>query len=147
MIRLVHRFVEFIPAKLDPGVIYIALGYGTVTHLCCCGCGNEVVTPLTPTDWKITFDGETVSLHPSIGSWNLPCRSHYWIRNNRVSWAEDWTEEQISQSLVDDMRLKADRYEVEAAPRGVSEPNHSDSSPRKPNIWERIKKHFTADFK
>jgi hypothetical protein len=47
--------------------------------------------PLKPADWQLTFDGKTVSFHPSIGNWNFPCRSHYWIRNNRAGWDEDWS--------------------------------------------------------
>jgi hypothetical protein len=34
-------------------------------------------------------------LPPSIGNWSLKCRSHYWIKNNRISWAEDWSQAQI----------------------------------------------------
>ncbi len=64
--------------------LYVSIEFTTVVHKCCCGCGREVVTPLSPTDWKLTFDGVSISLHPSIGSWNLPCQSHYWIRHNRV---------------------------------------------------------------
>ncbi|WP_310793974.1 DUF6527 family protein [Paraburkholderia sp. BL23I1N1] len=58
--------------------------YGTISHSCCCGCGNEVVTPLTPTDWSLTFDGEHISLWPSVGSWNLPCQSHYVVKSPGV---------------------------------------------------------------
>ena len=32
------------------------------------------------------FDGRTISLNPSIGNWSYPCRSHYWIKGNRVVW-------------------------------------------------------------
>ena len=78
------RFVKAVPRDLEPGVLYVSMEYGTVVHSCCCGCGFEVVTPLTPTDWRLTFDGESVSLWPSVGSWNLPCQSHYVIENNRV---------------------------------------------------------------
>jgi Family of unknown function (DUF6527) len=35
-------------------------------NLCCCGCGEKVVTPLRPTDWKLIFDGKTISLDPSL---------------------------------------------------------------------------------
>jgi Family of unknown function (DUF6527) len=89
--KLSHKFVEFVPEVLEKNVLYVSITYGTASHLCCCGCGREVVTPITPTGWKLTFDGETVSLNPSIGNWNFPCRSHYWISNNRVEWAENWT--------------------------------------------------------
>ena len=93
---LTHEFVEFIPDVIQERKIYVSIEYATAVHKCCCGCGKEVVTPLSPTDWKLIFDGKTVSLDPSIGNWSFPCRSHYWVRNNRTLWAEDW-----SQSLID----------------------------------------------
>ncbi|MBK7970270.1 MAG: hypothetical protein IPK08_15745 [Bacteroidetes bacterium] len=66
-----HKFVEFIPDVIEGGVLYISIEYCTAIHKCACGCGNEVVTPLSPTDWEITFNGKTVSLDPSIGNWVL----------------------------------------------------------------------------
>jgi len=99
---LSHVFVDEIPSVLDPGVVYISLGYGTVAHLCCCGCSNEVVTPLSPVDWSVTFDGETVSLNPSIGNWGLPCRSHYWIDRGRVRWARSWSDDEIAANRARD---------------------------------------------
>ena len=109
MSNLTHKFVEFIPDALDDGVLYVSIAYGTVSHRCCCGCGREVVTPLSPTDWKLIFDGETVSLYPSIGNWNFPCRSHYWIRYNRVEWAEDWSDWQVEAAMAKD-RVQKDKY-------------------------------------
>ena len=88
--KLAHKFVELVPEKLEKGILYISITYGTASHLCCCGCGREVVTPIARNGWKFTYDGETVSLAPSIGNWNLPCKSHYWISESRVEWAEDW---------------------------------------------------------
>jgi hypothetical protein len=82
-----HRFVEYIPEQLEERTIYISIRFATAVHRCCCGCGREVVTPLSPTGWSLTFDGETISLAPSIGNWSYPCRSHYWIRRDRVVWA------------------------------------------------------------
>ena len=82
--HLQHRFVESVPTALEAGILYISVNYGTVIHSCCCGCGEEIVTPLTPKGWKITYDGETISLWPSVGNWKLPCRSHYVIDRNRV---------------------------------------------------------------
>lgn len=63
---------------------------------------NKVVTPLTPTDWCLVFDGDTVSLDPSIGNWNFPCRSHYWIYRNRVKWAKAWTPAKIQAGRASD---------------------------------------------
>ena len=110
MTKLAHKFVEFIPDTLDDGVLYVSLAYGTAAHRCCCGCGREVVTPLTPTDWKLIFDGETVSLFPSIGNWDFPCRSHYWIRHNRVEWAADWSDWQVEAATAKDRMLKDSFY-------------------------------------
>jgi hypothetical protein len=106
---LTHEFVEFIPDELKQGAVYISMRFATVSHLCCCGCGNKVVTPLRPTDWKLIFDGKTVSLDPSIGNWSFPCRSHYWITNNRVRWAPQWSKERIEAGRAHDQFAK-DEY-------------------------------------
>jgi len=44
--NITHKFVEFIPEKIEEGVLYISIQYCTAIHNCVCGCGNEVVTPL-----------------------------------------------------------------------------------------------------
>ena len=93
---LQHKFVEFIPDVLEEGILYISIEYCTALHKCVCGCGNEVVTPLSPTDWKITFDGKSISLDPSIGNWNFKCKSHYWITKNEVRFAKRWSNWKIS---------------------------------------------------
>ena len=82
-IRLSQQFVENVPEQLEEGIIYISMKYCTAIHKCVCGCNNEVVTPFSPTDWKMTFDGETISLSPSIGNWNFDCKSHYFIRKKK----------------------------------------------------------------
>lgn len=96
-ILLTHEFVEFIPDQLDDGVLYVSIPCGLAVHKCFCGCQNKVVTPFSPHDWKLTFDGDTVTLNPSIGNWKFPCQSHYWIRENKVIWVEDWKKRDISQ--------------------------------------------------
>ncbi|KQZ63428.1 hypothetical protein ASD54_03505 [Rhizobium sp. Root149] len=98
------EFVEFIPEKLEPGVLYVSRRYSTASHLCCCGCGMEVVTPLNPAKWGLTESNGTVSLNPSIGNWNFPCRSHYWISGNRVQWAAAMSAERIAAVKARDRR-------------------------------------------
>ena len=105
--RLDHRFVTHIPRELEPGVLYVSMEFATAMHLCCCGCGEQVVTPLTPTDWRLTFDGETVSLWPSIGNWNYACRSHYIIRNSQVQRALPWSDHRIARGRGRDQDAKA----------------------------------------
>jgi len=89
---LTHKFVEYIPDELESGTLYVSIKYCIAVHKCVCGCGNEVVTPISRKGWKLSFDGESVSLSPSIGSWNLPCKSHYFISNNTVRFARKWDE-------------------------------------------------------
>jgi len=118
---LKHQFVDFIPDELQEKTLYVSTRFCTVVHKCVCGCGNEVVTPLSPADWLLTFDGESISLSPSIGSWSLNCQSHYWIRKNRVIWAPRWNREEIEQGRSGSKALK-DAYflqsEVDAAAQG-----------------------------
>lgn len=104
------RFVKGIPRDLEPGVLYVSMEYGTVVHSCCCGCGHEVVTPLTPTDWILTYNGEAISLAPSVGNWNLPCRSHYVIRGNKVIEMGPWNKRQIEAEQKRDKAAKAEHY-------------------------------------
>ncbi|MGW7824118.1 DUF6527 family protein [Streptomyces puniciscabiei] len=105
--RLSHTFADHFPDRLQPGVLYVSIPFATAAHLCCCGCGNEVVTPLSPTDWKLTFDGKTISLHPSIGNWNFPCHSHYWIQHNQIRWAPAVRWPSPSANSADDTRASA----------------------------------------
>ena len=136
--RLDHRFVEAVPSELVSGVLYISLEYATMMHLCCCGCGNEVVTPLSPNDWKMTYDGQTVSVQPSVGSWSLPCRSHYVIRRGRVDWAGNWTDEQIAKGRVRDHAVKARAKAVE---QNLTEAVRIAPENRKP-LWVGIRRWF-----
>jgi hypothetical protein len=93
--RVEPAFVDEIPRELEPGKLYISMEFATAVHLCCCGCSREVVTPLHRTRWSLLYDGQGVSLHPSVGSWSLPCQSHYFIRGNRVLWAPPWSAEKV----------------------------------------------------
>ena len=108
---------------MEEAVVYVSIRYRSVIHLCVCGCGSEVVTPLGPTDWRFTFDGVSVSLDPSVGNWSLPCRSHYIIRRNKALWAGDWSDERIFAGRAYERKAK-DRYfgEAEAEPETETQP-------------------------
>jgi hypothetical protein len=110
------EFVEYIPGHLDNGVLYVSIPYCTAVHKCACGCGNKVVTPISPADWQILFDGEGLSLFPSVGNWGFPCKAHYWISSNKVSWAKAWTPEQIAHGRARERRAHAE-YFATATPR------------------------------
>lgn len=118
-ITLTHEFVEFIPDELKECTVYVSIRYKTVIHLCCCGCGREVVTPLSPAAWKLLFDGVSVSLYPSIGNWNLPCKSHYWIDRNRVKWSGTWSAVEIEAGRTAESRARAEYYGEETSTSGL----------------------------
>ncbi len=150
---LAHRFVRNVPRELDPGVLYISVDYATAVHSCCCGCGDRVVTPFTPTDWRMTFDGESVSLDPSVGNWNQKCRSHYVIHRNRVLEAGPWSNAQVEAERRRDKKAKAAYFskKADAQPSpvtqvddrasntAVQEPNHLSQS-----LWARVKSWLTG---
>lgn len=113
--KLEHRFVRSVPRDLEPGILYVSVEYGTAVHSCCCGCGEQVVTPFSPTDWKMTYDGESISLTPSIGNWHSECSSHYIIRQGHVIEAEGWSRAQVEAEHRRDISAKARFYSVKAA--------------------------------
>ncbi|MBI2373877.1 MAG: hypothetical protein HYV07_07760 [Deltaproteobacteria bacterium] len=105
-----HQFVKYLPDSLEPGILYISVEYATAAHLCCCGCGEQVVTPFSPTDWKMTFDGESISLWPSIGNWKFACRSHYIIRSGKIIGVETWNEDRVESAVSADRAAKSRYY-------------------------------------
>jgi hypothetical protein len=105
-----HEFVEYIPDALEADRLYISLEYNIAVHKCACGCGVDVVTPLSPAEWALTYDGKAVSLWPSIGNWSFPCKSHYIIKNGRVRWAGRFDSEKIRAVRQRDSEAKARQY-------------------------------------
>lgn len=83
-LQVVHR----VPEDLCPGILYVCFDCNVIAHLCACGCKEKVILPIDPDFWSVRYDGETVSLAPSIGNFQFPCKSHYWIKENKVIWAE-----------------------------------------------------------
>ena len=108
-VKLRHEFVDYIPKQLDDHVLYVSIHFGTVIHRCPCGCGEEVVTPLGPAEWQLTYDGSMVSLAPSIGNWSFPCRSHYWIEKGSVRWARGFSETEVV-LVRQEARMRRDGY-------------------------------------
>lgn len=105
-----HKFVEYIPSQIAEGILYVSMEFATAVHNCCCGCGGRVVTPFSPVDWRITYDGDTVSLFPSIGNWNFECQSHYWIHGNSIEWADRFSREKIDNIRMLDQSSKREYY-------------------------------------
>jgi hypothetical protein len=145
-IVLAYEFVEFIPDELKERTLYVSLTYSTAVHKCCCGCGREVVTPLSPTGWELTFDGKTISLYPSIGSWSLACQSHYFITKSRIIWARRWTKKLIAKGRAQEARAKERYYAKTQPPVAAAEtPSISPlaSAKQKESLWQKVKNRFS----
>jgi hypothetical protein len=144
--RFQHKFVDQVPEMLECGVLYISLSFSTSIHLCACGCGNEVVTPLSADDWVVIFDGENASLYPSIGNWSFPCKSHYWIRHGSVVVAESWTESMITMNRRADFE-NLDGYEY-TSDGEIDEITHTSKSQKNEySLWRYIKRFICIKFR
>ena len=110
------EYVEFIPKELENGILYVSRKYRTASHLCCCGCGTKIVTPLRNTEYVLIEGGQFVSLYPSIGNWNHPCQSHYWISDNHVVWSRQMSKEEIMMGRTYDDALKDYYFNRAACP-------------------------------
>lgn len=106
--------VKFMPKTLETGILYVSEKYGTAAHLCACGCGAKIRTPIGPTDWKFENTSSGPTLFPSIGNWQQACRSHYWIRCGKIVPSPDWTDGEIELGRA--AELKRDRAYYEALP-------------------------------
>ncbi len=135
------EFVELVPGEPEAGTLYISIPFITAIHRSSSGCGREVVTPIAPGGWSLLFDGETVSLDPSIGNWSFPCQSHYWIRGSRVEWAPRWSRLEIESARAAE-RLARERADTSAEAGGpmAAEPIAAGSPPK--SWWTRLRKWF-----
>lgn len=95
MARYALERVHHIPKDLRPGILYVSEQFNIAIHLCACGCGARIKTPLGPTEWSIEERNRGPSVWPSIGNWQQACQSHYVISEGEAKWAPKWTPEQI----------------------------------------------------
>jgi hypothetical protein len=109
-IRLVR--VQYVPRALEHGLLYLSEEFAAAVHLCACGCGEKVSTPLGPTEWRLKEMLAGPSLTPSIGNWQLPCQSHYWINSGNVIWHGAWTQEEILAGREAENRRREEYYKA-----------------------------------
>jgi hypothetical protein len=121
--------VTYIPRELRQNILYVSKEYGVAAHLCMCGCGIKVVTPLGPAEWKFVEEEGLPSLFPSIGNWQLPCKSHYVIADGHVIWAKSWNQAQIQLGR---------RKEETTRERYYSNLQHKGSWPKR--MWKLLRK-------
>lgn len=131
--RLDHRFVRFIPDELEDGVLFVSMDYKTVAHSCCCGCGDRVVTPLSPAGWELTFNGSSISLSPSIGGGI--CNSHYFVRRGWVQWVRPLTKAEVAAAARRD-QAAAEHLHLDSSASDVTEVFVE--APRSKVWWRRL---------
>lgn len=110
--------VHYMPKDLMPGVLYVSEEFGIAMHLCACGCGTKVKTPLGPTEWSVRETKQGPDLRPSVGNWQQPCQSHYWIDCGEVTWSEKWTAEEIAAGRRSEQERRSDYYSALDRQRG-----------------------------
>jgi len=109
-IELQH--VHYMPKELKSGVLYVSKEFGTAAHLCACGCGAKIRTPLGPTEWHLEETDSGPTLRPSVGNWQQACQSHYWIYRGEVEWSDKWTPEQIAKGRSREEKRRRAYYDA-----------------------------------
>ena len=117
--------VEFIPKVLEEGILYMSERFKVAAHICPCGCGTKIVTPISQCEWSLSVKNGKPTLDPSIGNWQIPCKSHYWIKNGQIEWSGSWTNEEIEAGRAKD-KARLELYFQEKADL------------QKTSLWKRV---------
>ena len=112
VMRIDLQHVYYMPKELKPGVLYVSKEFGAAAHLCACGCGSKIRTPLGPTEWMLEETDGRPTLRPSIGNWQQACQSHYWIRRGEIVWSDRWTAEEIAAGRRREEKRRRDYYDA-----------------------------------
>ena len=94
---------------------------------------------------QVTFDGESVTLNPSVGNWNQDCRSHYVIERNRVIECGQWSDAHVEAERRRDKRAKAAYYDqATASARLDAKPTAPTGDTAKTSgLWSRFRAWFS----
>lgn len=106
--------VETMPEEFRPGVLYVSYEFQTASHLCCCGCGTRVVTPLGKGRWVVSSGCNGPTLSPSVGNTSQTCRSHYLIRDGQVVWVRQMSDAEHLAAIENDRKAAAAALESTA---------------------------------
>lgn len=120
---------KHIPKELEPGVLYVSEEFEFAAHLCACGCGSKIRTPLGPTEWEFTDTKGGPTLFPSVGNWQQECQSHYWITQGEIRWTPKWSKEDILRGRQREQSRRVAYYKELY-------------KQQKKSIWQRVKEFF-----
>lgn len=99
------------PQELEPGILYVSEEFETAAHLCPCGCGSKIRTPLGSTEWSYKETKQGPTLYPSVGNWQQECQSHYWIRRGKIVWSKKWTQKEIETGRRAEQKRREEYYD------------------------------------
>jgi hypothetical protein len=130
---IVVDHVNYLPKELSQGTLYVSNEYAIAGHLCACGCGVKVITPLGLAEWTYSERNGLPTLYPSIGNWQMPCRSHYFIADGQIQWASQWSDAQIAAGRSAEEERRQAYYQSRDRERGFW-----------PRLWNLVRKLFNA---
>ena len=88
--RYRYRLVDRVPKEMDEGVVYHSEEFELAGLRCACGCGHRI-TLLVPDSHQVFEQGGWATVSPSIGVFDAPCKSHYYISGGGVEWLPPFT--------------------------------------------------------
>ncbi|MDY0885383.1 DUF6527 family protein [Dongia soli] len=103
--KYVYETVERIPNQLREGVVYHSEEFELAALLCVCGCGHRI-TLLVPDSHQVTSSNRLATIRPSIGVFDAPCKSHFFITAGKVDLLPAFTDAQAASI----MRSQIDRH-------------------------------------
>lgn len=133
MTTIALQNVMYIPRDLEPGTLYVSKEYAVAAHLCMCGCRQKVVVPLSPAEWSVVERNGRPTLRPSIGNWQLQCRSHYLITDGRIEWAQEWTEDEVLAGRQAEQERRQNYYNKTEVKSGFW-----------PRLWQFVRRYFSG---
>lgn len=86
-----YQLVDRMPKEMREGVVYHTEEFGLAGLLCACGCGHRV-TLLVPDSHEVSSEGGYVTIRPSVGVLDAPCKSHYVISAGNIQWLPPFTD-------------------------------------------------------
>lgn len=79
-------------STLTPGELMLGQDKDIIQFLCPCGCGKEIYLTskewcdVRGKNWSILEKDGKVTLWPSVNATGFECKSHFWIKDNKVVW-------------------------------------------------------------
>lgn len=83
---------------MEDGVVYHTEEFELAGMLCACGCGHRI-TLLVPDSHQVLNDDGYATVSPSVGVFDAPCRSHFFIHAGEVEWLPAFTGEAASRIM------------------------------------------------